>query len=235
MLVDAWLPRAALAQPGRMAVGELSYAALLQLALAGREDLRRRGADGGDRVAIALPPGEPFAAALHACLLHGAVAAPIDPRSSSAEMARLTVDAALVIDTPLDTSAVETAAGGGETHDLDATAILVHTSGSGGAPKPVELTYGNWLWSALGSAAALGVDPAERWLCCLPLSHVGGLSILLRSAIYGTSALVHERFDTERVLAALRDPAGPTLVSLVPTTMPWSLSSRPVARASPYA
>ena len=41
----------------------------------------------------------------------------------------------------------------------------------------------------------------------------------MRSAIYGTSAVVHERFDTERVLAALRDPEGPTLVSLVPTTL----------------
>ena len=92
---------------------------------------------------------------------------------------------------------------GGETHDLDAPAIVVHTSGTSSQPKPVALTYGNWLWSALGSAAALGVDPRERWLCCLPLSHVGGLSILLRSAIYGTTAVVHERFDTQRVLDAL--------------------------------
>ena len=66
--------------------------------------------------------------------------------------------------------------------------------------RPVELTYGNLLWSALGSAVALGLDPSERWLCALPLSHVGGLSILLRSAIYATTAVVHERFETERVL-----------------------------------
>jgi o-succinylbenzoate---CoA ligase len=66
---------------------------------------------------------------------------------------------------------------------------------------------------------ALGRDPAELWLCALPLAHVGGLSIVLRSAIYGTSALVHERFETERVLAALMAPAGATVVSLVPTTL----------------
>ena len=95
----------------------------------------------------------------------------------------------------------------------------MHTSGSTGAPRPIELTYGNWLWSALGSAAALGVDPADRWLCTLPPTHVGGLSILLRSAIYATGVVVHERFDTERVLAELHDPGGPTLVSLVPTTL----------------
>ena len=96
---------------------------------------------------------------------------------------------------------------------------MVHTSGTSGTPKAVELTYGNWLWSALGSAVALGLDPAERWLCALPLSHVGGLSIVMRSAIYATTAIVHERFDTDRVLDALMDEDGPTIVSLVPTTL----------------
>ncbi len=107
-----------------------------------------------------------------------------------------------------------------ETHDLDAAAIVVHTSGTSAEPKAVELTYGQLAAGARWARpSALGVDPAERWLCCLPLSHVGGLSILLRSAIYGTSAIVHERFDADRVIAALRDPQGPTLVSLVPTTL----------------
>ncbi len=116
---------------------------------------------------------------------------------------------------------------------------MIHTSGTTSAPKPVELTYGNFLWSALGSAVALGLDPHERWLCNLPLSHIGGLSILLRSAIYGTTAVVHERFDIELTLRVLRGdpegalepptrgtrgaevpPAAPvTLVSLVATTL----------------
>src|SRR6185437_5051641 len=102
--------------------------------------------------------------------------------------------------------------------DLDATAVVIHTSGTSSAPKPVELTYGNLLWSALGSAVALGLDPQERWLCALPLSHGGGLSILVRSAIYGTTAVVHERFETEPVLQALRE-GRVTLVSLVATTL----------------
>jgi O-succinylbenzoic acid--CoA ligase len=110
-------------------------------------------------------------------------------------------------------------------HDLDDPAIVVHTSGTGGAAKPVELTYGNWLWSALGSGVALGVEPDDRWLCALPLSHVGGLSILLRSAIYGTAAVVHERFDAQRVVEALMSSEGPTLVSLVPTTLARALDA----------
>ncbi len=95
---------------------------------------------------------------------------------------------------------------------------MIHTSGTSSAPRPVELTYGNLLWSALGSAVALGLDPDERWLCALPLSHVGGLSILVRSAIYASTALVHERFELEPVRHALEHD-GVTLVSLVATTL----------------
>ncbi len=65
---------------------------------------------------------------------------------------------------------------------------------------------------------ALGLDPAERWLCPMPLVHVGGLSVLIRAAIYATTAVLHERFDTDRVLAALAAP-GVTVVSLVPTML----------------
>ena len=95
---------------------------------------------------------------------------------------------------------------------------MIHTSGTTSAPRGIELTYGNLLWSALGSAVALGVDPRERWLCALPVSHIGGLSILLRSTIYATTAVIHERFDTDRVLAALLSE-DVTLVSLVATTL----------------
>ncbi len=106
--------------------------------------------------------------------------------------------------------------GGGEQHDLEATALVVRTSGTTAEPKEVALSYGNWLWSAIGSAVALGHPAGERWLCALPLTHVGGLSILVRSVIAGTTVLLHERWDTEAVLLGLDDA---TIVSLVPTTL----------------
>jgi O-succinylbenzoic acid--CoA ligase len=164
---------------------------------------------------VAIPPGEAYVVALHACLLAGALVVPVDLRLTAPE--RPAVDVLLQAETapPAPVAGADVR----DEHDLDAPAILVHTSGTTSAPKPIRLTYGNWLWSALGSAVALGVDADERWLCTLPLSHVGGLSILLRSAIYQTTAIVHERFEAERVLRALRDPAGPTMVSLVPTTL----------------
>ncbi len=227
MRVEAWLPRAAAAQPRRAAVGELSYETLLGAARRGADELREAGVEPGARVAIRIAPGATFAAALHACLLLGSVAVPVDPRLSEAEADPIVAGAVAHVDEsqPQNWMSLGRSGLGGvhppgeETHDLDAPAIVVHTSGTSADPKPVELTYGNWLWSALGSAAALGVDIDERWLCCLPLAHVGGLSILMRSAIYATTAIVHERFETGRVLEALDEPEGPTLVSLVPTTL----------------
>jgi o-succinylbenzoate---CoA ligase len=217
VLVDAWLPRAAARHPDRPAVNALTYAELLSEVDATARRLAGRGVRPFDRVGIALAPGETFCVALHAVLRLGAVAVPVDVRLGARERARVTEGTAAVIDGPIiGTPAAEARLR--DRHDLDAPAIVVHTSGTSGSPKEVELTYGNWLWSALGSAVALGLDPQERWLCALPLSHVGGLSIILRSAIYGTTALVHERFDTDRVLDALMDDA-PTMISLVPTTL----------------
>jgi O-succinylbenzoic acid--CoA ligase len=54
----------------------------------------------------------------------------------------------------------------------------------------------------------------------MPLTHVGGLSIPIRSAIYATTVVLHGRFDTGAVLSELMDPARRiTLVSLVPTML----------------
>ena len=103
-------------------------------------------------------------------------------------------------------------------HDLDAIHCRILTSGTSGAPRPVGLTYGNHLWSAVGSAFNLGVEPTDRWLCCLPLFHVGGLSIVMRSVIYGTTAVVHDGFDVDRVAASLEGD-GVTLISLVATQL----------------
>jgi o-succinylbenzoate---CoA ligase len=233
MEVDAWLARAAATRPERTALrtlrGDWSYARLYAAARFGAGELAALGVRPRERVAIALPAGEAFAQALHACLLLGAVAVPVDLRLSEPERARIAAGATVLVQEPLGehggalergpfASSPPSTRAPGATHDLDAVAVVIHTSGTSAAPRPVELTYGNILFSALGSAVALGLDPDERWLGALPLSHVGGLSILLRSAIYATTAVVHERFEAERVLAALQGGEA-TLVSLVATTL----------------
>ncbi len=208
MDVEPWLVRAARSRPAHEALrtpqGSLTYAQLLEAARAAAG-----GVGAARTVALALPPGRDLAVALHGCLLAGATAVPVDLRLAPSEQAAVTADCDLVLDAAPSGPPADP-----RPHDLDRTAIVVHTSGTSGAPKRIELTYGNWLWSALGAHAAMGLRPEERWLCALPLSHVGGLSILVRSAIYATTAIVHERFDTDRILAEEH-----TVISVVPTTL----------------
>jgi O-succinylbenzoic acid--CoA ligase len=225
MIIDSWLQRAALAHPDRTAIetpaGAATYSELYASALAGARELEDRGVSRGERVGIALPGGPAFAQWLHACLLRGALAVPLDPRLSAAERERIAAGCALVVAEPIAGDHARRSARAARDrhcHELEQGAVVIHTSGTTAAPKPVTLTYGNFLWSALGSAVALGLDPQERWLCTLPVCHVGGLSILVRSAIYATTAVLHERFDEQRALHALRRERI-TLVSLVAVTL----------------
>ncbi|HCU99645.1 MAG TPA: 2-succinylbenzoate-CoA ligase, partial [Dehalococcoidia bacterium] len=78
--------------------------------------------------------------------------------------------------------------------------------------------YGNFWASASASALNLGLDPSDRWLACLPLNHVGGLSIPIRSAIYGTTVELHSRFEPDAVNRAVRS-GDVTLLSVVPTML----------------
>jgi O-succinylbenzoic acid--CoA ligase len=108
---------------------------------------------------------------------------------------------------------------------LDAPAAVVFTSGTSAGPRAVVLTHGNFLWSALGSARNLGVRPDDLWLCCMPIHHVGGISIPIRAATAGTAALLHPGFDAARVNQAIDDD-GVSLVSLVPTMLARLLEDR---------
>lgn len=219
--LPAWLPRAAAAHPDRPAVesgeGVLTYAELHEQAERWASALAARGAGVGRPVALEMPAGARFVAALHGCLLLGAPAMPIDHRLSEAERAsRLARSSVVARDPPQSVSPAPDSPG--RAHRLAEVALELFTSGTSVAPRPVALSYGNLLWSALGSALALGLDPGERWLCPMPLSHVGGLSILTRSAIYATTVVLHPGFDVPEVLRALREQRV-TLVSLVPTML----------------
>jgi O-succinylbenzoic acid--CoA ligase len=210
MPIEPWLERAAALRPKRIALEaegvRLTYADLLERARAAAAALAERGVRRGDRVAITLPAGAGFAVALHGCLLHGAAAMPVDPRLGERERAAMLETAAAVVDRPLGGGRAGPPAVAAAEDDI---ALVLHTSGTTGAPRPVELSFANVQANAFGSAVALGLDPHERWLCPLPLSHVGGLMVLLRSAIYATSAVIGPPEPDFQV----------TVVSLVPTML----------------
>jgi O-succinylbenzoic acid--CoA ligase len=98
--------------------------------------------------------------------------------------------------------------------DLSATQVIMYTSGTTGTPKGVIITYGMQWWNAVGSALNLGHHPEDRWLACMPLFHIGGLSILMRSVIYGISIVVYEKFDAVEVNRAICQQ-GVTIISVV--------------------
>jgi O-succinylbenzoic acid--CoA ligase len=98
--------------------------------------------------------------------------------------------------------------------DLGATQAIMYTSGTTGNPKGVIVTYGMQWWNAVGSALNLGHYRDDCWLACLPLFHIGGLSILFRSIIYGISVILHEKFDAAAVNRAIYEEHV-TIISVV--------------------
>ena len=194
----------------------------------------------GDRVAILMPAPVPFALTMLALMRMRVVSVPLSTRLTASELAWQVknADCRLVIctadaraqtsdmDAPIFELPTMTAHdrpsdfdGWGTLHFDDDFAII-HTSGTTGKPKAAVLTVGNIHHSAIDAALSLEIRRNARWLCVLPLYHVGGLSIILRSLICGTAVEfgptapfdVHE---TNRVLSD--NPI--TIVSLVPTML----------------
>ena len=97
------------------------------------------------------------------------------------------------------------------------TAVIIGTSGSTGEPKGVELSASALTHSARASLARAGARPGERWLVCLPVSHVAGLQVLVRSVVSGTEPVVAPEATAGAVAGAAA--AGCAHVSVVPTQL----------------
>lgn len=242
MIQPDWLVRQAAVRPRHEAIiareGAVDFQTLE--ARVGRRAARLADCRRGARVGVVLDAGVPLVETLLACLRMGRSAVLIDPRLGQAEARPLveaatpvvvvgggeTSDLARDLADHVDAELQLLDEDGGRTGrpapaqgvDLDAEAVVVFSSGTSGRPKPVALTAGNLLWSALASAARLGSHPADRWLACLPLSHVGGLSVVFRSVLFGTTLVLQRGFDEGAVRSSLAADAI-SLISLVPTTL----------------
>ena len=96
-------------------------------------------------------------------------------------------------------------------------AVVVATSGTTGQPKAVVLTHDAVHASAVATSARLCVTSSDKWLACLPPSHVGGLSVILRSIVTDTPVIAVPSFSVDAYNMAAQD--GATLVSLVSTAL----------------
>lgn len=96
-------------------------------------------------------------------------------------------------------------------------ATVVFTSGTTGSSKGVRLTRRNWESAVKASQQHLGNGPGDVWLLAMGLHRVGGIAIVLRSALAGGIVRMLSRFDAREFAAALR--SGVTFASVVPTML----------------
>lgn len=165
----------------------------------------------GRLVALAMPAGPDYIEAIRRIWDDGDAIAPLDDRLPEAEAER--VLAALRPGAVLGPDGRLTERPDGLPTD-DGDAVVIATSGTSGQPKAVIHTHASVEASARATSAALAVDPErDRWLACLPVAHIGGLSVILRSMVTGTPVEVQHRFDAATTIDAAR--RGATLVSLV--------------------
>lgn len=166
-------------------------------------------------MAATLPPGPGWMDLVAQIWAAGAALLPIDTR-----LPRPETEALLRLARP--TVAIASAAGEPDARRFDdgvavddGVVLVVHTSGTAGAPKLVQFERAAIDSAVAASALVLDATPRDRWICCLPLSHVGGMLVLLRGVLLGASVAVHPSFDPALV-AAERDAA---FVSMVPTML----------------
>lgn len=224
MKLDDWLSQRSQSCPDRIALvadgAEMTYAELEAEATWVARRLAASGVRRGSIAALTMHPRREQVVLLHALMKLGAELLPLGPRLTEAERAAIVSAEEPIIDLDDPGELTQTEADMpllGE-HDMDDICCRVLTSGSTGTPRPIPLSYGNFLWSAVGSGFNIGVEPEDRWLCCVPLSHIAGLGIFMRSVIYGTTAVLHDGFDIDRAGAALESDRI-TVTSLVATML----------------
>jgi O-succinylbenzoic acid--CoA ligase len=149
---------------------------------------------------------------------------------SGVEVIRPTLDPGSVVDILAVMTGATAVLAGPDTEvpeaiDPRGAATVFFTSGTTGGPKGVRLTRPNWEAAVRASEQHLGNTSDDVWLLTMGLHRVGGLAVVLRSALSGGRVRMLPRFDPREVAAALR--TGVTYASLVPTMLHRVLQIHP--------
>ena len=246
-----WLHQRALISPDTLALQasaeRYTFAQLDALVEGTALRLREAGLRPGDRIALLARNSVGFVRLVHAAGRVGAALVPLNTRLTAPELGWQLGDAQpalFVYDEENAAKAKEALSSGAiralplagllsppvpvadvQPVDLATVHTIIYTSGTTGRPKGAMLTYGNQLWSAMGSALNLGLHGDDRWLVCLPLFHVGGLTTLVKSVLYGMPVVLHEGFDPEAVNRAIGE-GGVTMTSVVAAMLQRMLEDR---------
>ena len=163
-------------------------------------------------VCLDLPLGEAFVNRVRTAWDAGDAVFPLDqrlPPAARQEILRV-----------IKPTVITDATGDTRTHGdkvSDGDAVVIATSGTTGVPKGVVLTHQAIEASAQATSSRLGITSDDCWFACLPPSHIGGLSVVLRSLVMGTRLLTAPSFSVEAYNTAASE--GATIVSLVSTAM----------------
>ena len=209
----------------------------------------------GSRVTLCLPPGPDAVATLFGVWRAGHVAVPLHEKLTAAEIAHahqivnpaLHVNSALHIDNyglhfgPIADRSAERPSGALPAkwppgalpvrlspHDRPVTAFLL-TSGSSGAPKALGFTRTAFAASASAVARRLDLSGDDCWGLCLSLGHIGGLSLVVRAVMTGSSVRLWPSFDAGAVVRAILD-GEVTHLAIVPVMLRRILESLGGAR-----
>jgi O-succinylbenzoic acid--CoA ligase len=163
----------------------------------------------GDLVAVAARPGPDWVPMISDLWDRGAAILPLDDRLPAPERREIVARArpALVF----EGDAWERPE---DPEPADELALVIHTSGTAGVPKLVEFERAAIDAAVASSALALGATNRDRWLCCLPLAHVGGLLVVLRAVLLEAPVIVRGRFDPSTVAGTDAE-----FTALVPTML----------------
>ncbi|MDL4842561.1 o-succinylbenzoate--CoA ligase [Aquibacillus rhizosphaerae] len=221
-----WLDKQADLSPNRIAIEQpnresVTFSQLRDKAKSFARKLASQGVKSGNHIAIYATNSIEMITAIHSLSYIGAIAVLLNTRLSNTEVAFQLKDAnvSLVLSSENlleKASLIENSGTSVKSFEqinklaeldtelkreicLEDLCTIIYTSGTTGLPKGVQHSYGNHWWSAISSALNLGLSDNDRWLVALPLFHVGGLSILMKSIIYGMPVYLLEKFDVDQV------------------------------------
>ncbi len=210
--------------------GRWSYEALCLAVMARAAGFAAQGIQAGDRVALPMTRRGQDVISLHAL---GWLGACVLPFAASSREQRESLDVCApdrIVDDQPDAPVSD--APPARPWAFGEARFVLRTSGTTGRARPVTLSTAQVLFSAFGSAMRLGHLPQDCWLAVLPLHHVGGLSVLMRSLFAASAVELHERFDAQAVCQAL-ESGRISQTSLVPTMLDALLGVLPARMHAP--
>ncbi|GLC88133.1 o-succinylbenzoate--CoA ligase [Lysinibacillus piscis] len=235
-----WILQRAYLTPTRQALvfheQSWTFEQLKEQSLQRAHQLTTLGVQQGSRVAIMGPSTPYFVMMLYACMHLQCEIVLLNRRLTKEELAYQLADSEAVMVLVADedqeklpphvqqytfstiANSAEMAVDIAQEWSIQHTISIMYTSGTTGFPKGVRQTVGNHQASATASVLNIGLQTEDAWLCAVPLFHISGLSIIVRSLLYGNAIYLYDQFDVETITQHIID-GDVTHMSVVAVTL----------------